>query len=706
MSSDMIGPTAHPPERVILSATIRVLVVLALALAFGSGSSTRAEPVGVVPETSSVLAAVDLDAARSLARLQQQLAQGDLVAAERSLAQASSSRLLTKYVALFEARLLLARGQRLAAAAAAERGRETHAGTPVAAAFSELLGESLLAAGDEKGARAAWQVAFAATGNRDRRATLESRILESHERSGTLAQALREPGDETTVADGTALPPSILRDLQTHPSAQELLRRGDDLLGRGSSEDAIDAYDAALAAGLPAADARRARLQRGHALFSIRRYSESTVAFGALLPEPEARFWHARSLARSGRILPAIRALEAIGEARDPEYGAWAMYLAGTLLEDRGKTARAISLYEQVAKQDGSRRALDALWRVGWLAYRDGDHDRARKVFVELAARSEPLEALRPRYWAARSAEAAGATPRARAEYQELATGYPLSYYGWRATERLGRGPSIAGSGRLAAGSSQVSVDDLHRVEALLVANLRDFAQEELVPIGSRARGLEDRKSVGRLYWLAGDFHRAQRLVVDAYEESLSEGVQADNRVLWQLSWPAAYQEIVRDVFPRNAVIAPELVWAIMREESGYRPWITSSAGARGLLQIMPETGEQLAKRNGLADFDPNDLYTPEVNIQLGAAYLDELSRRFPDRLSAAIGSYNAGPRAVSSWLVGDRANRDDDVWVEDIPYKQTRSYVKRVLRSLHVYQSFYGQAALMGVSPAAPNEG
>ena len=90
------------------------------------------------------------------------------------------------------------------------------------------------------------------------------------------------------------------------------------------------------------------------------------------------------------------------------------------------------------------------------------------------------------------------------------------------------------------------------------------------------------------------------------------------------------------------------------------------------------------------------------MNIALGAAYLDELARRFPGRLSAAIGSYNAGPRAVRSWLRGANATKEDDAWVEDIPYKQTRSYVKRVLRSLHVYQSFYGDEALMGNASAA----
>jgi soluble lytic murein transglycosylase len=125
-----------------------------------------------------------------------------------------------------------------------------------------------------------------------------------------------------------------------------------------------------------------------------------------------------------------------------------------------------------------------------------------------------------------------------------------------------------------------------------------------------------------------------------------------------------------------------------MREESGYRPAVLSVSGARGLLQIMIPTGERLARIVGRDSFDPDDLFDAQTNIELGAAYLGELSARFPEAPAAAIASYNAGPVAVAEWLA-DRGSADD-VWVEAIPYEQTRHYVKRVLRSLHVYRVLY----------------
>jgi len=135
--------------------------------------------------------------------------------------------------------------------------------------------------------------------------------------------------------------------------------------------------------------------------------------------------------------------------------------------------------------------------------------------------------------------------------------------------------------------------------------------------------------------------------------------------------------------------IPSEIVWAIMREESGFRPKVMSVVGARGLTQIMPETGARLSSELGHEDFDPEALLEASHNLDLGAFYLRKLLNRMEGRDSAAIASYNAGPNAVGRW-VRDRGSLADDVWVESIPYLQTRRYAKRVLRSMEVYRALY----------------
>ena len=128
-----------------------------------------------------------------------------------------------------------------------------------------------------------------------------------------------------------------------------------------------------------------------------------------------------------------------------------------------------------------------------------------------------------------------------------------------------------------------------------------------------------------------------------------------------------------------------------MREESGYRPAVVSPSGARGLLQIMEETGIRLAADDGRAQpFDTELLFDPETNVALGTRYLGELKEQFDGRLAPAIASYNAGPSAVQGWVDASDADEQEDEWVESIPYEQTRNYVKRVLRSMNAYQSIY----------------
>ncbi len=710
----MLRPRSPISSTCSIDASLGLLLAMASALALAVGAA-RVAPVApdagllavdAIPGAMPTIGPELLDAARSLGAASAALESGDFEAAETSLARARAAAPLASYVDLFEARLLLARGRHEDATRAARRGSTAHAKSPVGPAFTQLLGDALVTAGNETAAREAWQNALGQAESRERDEELRIAILSSHARTGTLHDAIaRDLAPAVPVSGKAIMPPSLEASLRP-PAAS--LRRADQLLRAGHSADAITAYDAALAGGageLTASSRLHAELQRGHARFRLRRYREAIQSFAALLPESEARFWHARSLARTGNPKAAIRSFEAIAAAGDRRYASWSLYLAGTLLEDAGELERAMALYRRVAAADrGSERSRDALWRLGWALYRQNDFAAAREVLDELATRAQGLDELQPRYWSARAAEQAGNTDDARAELTLLATRHPISYYGWRASQQLGFETNSAGTPDLGApvriprGRSQIAEAQKLRVALLLEAQLEEFAQAELGSIVGRARSLEDRTSLGRLYALTGDFHRAQRLVVDAYSEILSRGLQRGNEALWWLSWPPAYREILMQVFPANAAIDPALVWAIMREESGYRPWITSSAGARGLLQIMPETAQRVASRNGFYDFQPDDLYVPEVNIALGSAYLDELSRRFPNRISATIGSYNAGPRAVSGWLRGDRAKLDDDTWVEEIPYKQTRTYVKRVLRSLLVYRTFYAAHA-----PKAP---
>jgi soluble lytic murein transglycosylase len=213
-------------------------------------------------------------------------------------------------------------------------------------------------------------------------------------------------------------------------------------------------------------------------------------------------------------------------------------------------------------------------------------------------------------------------------------------------------------------------------------------ARAELHRLYPRVKGLADRLNLADLYAEAGDFHRSQRLMVSAYDERLAGMPAPEDLEVWWHAWPSPYVEPIREAAEQGVRVEPGLVYAVMREESGYQPEVLSVSGARGLLQIMPETGERLAASASLKAFSPDDLFLPRVNIRLGSSYLQQLMERFDGRISATVASYNAGPEAVSRWFEGE--STEDDEWVEAIPYDQTRNYVKNVLRSLEVYRVLY----------------
>jgi soluble lytic murein transglycosylase len=153
--------------------------------------------------------------------------------------------------------------------------------------------------------------------------------------------------------------------------------------------------------------------------------------------------------------------------------------------------------------------------------------------------------------------------------------------------------------------------------------------------------------------------------------------------------------EFIERQAPRGAA-DPFVVAAVMREESAFDPKAVSTAGAVGLMQLMPFTGQWVAERLGREAPDPQQLFNPDVNIQLGSWYLGHLARQFNSNLILTIASYNAGPEVVARWAEARPPLADaPDEFIESIPFSETRSFTKRVLRSYTEY------LRLAGLDPA-----
>lgn len=637
---------------------------------------------------------------------------GDFAAADRLFDELGKRHsIVGDYAALFRAEALRDAPRVVEAQAEVERALADFPTSPLRAELHALQGDlHALVEGEEAGARSAWALAYSETEESDDRAILLARIAESQDRAGDWAASRtswqrlwsRHPASPEALRAASRLDELEAKPDVAKRSPEDWRQRGDRLFAEMRNEEALDAYDRALAGGLPGTLATTTRTQRAHTLFRLRRYPEALKAFDALPQTGEIPIWRARSLARADRVPEAIAAFEVLARKPGPNQ-ADARFFAASLLEGRGREQEArvhlVWLADEPRQGELSRTAL---WKLGWSDFRNRRFADAVARFEDLTvATTDPIGRLKPAYWRARALAEAGESDEASSAFEALARDFPLSYYGWRAQSLVsnptpGSTPTATSAATegtkrrsLGSGRSRLTPSALARVRILVDAGLHEEGASETGRLVRLAGGLEDRLSLARLLTTAADYHTAQRIVVEAYELELARGPFPEREELWRMAWPFAFSELVESATKAPGSVHPALVYAIMREESGYRPKVISPVGARGLLQIMRETGSRLAARAGRASFHPDELFDPRTNIELGSSYLGELGRLFPKRLSASIASYNAGPQVVGDWIPGDA--RPDDEWVESIPYAETQSYVKRVLRSVEAYRSIYG---------------
>lgn len=156
----------------------------------------------------------------------------------------------------------------------------------------------------------------------------------------------------------------------------------------------------------------------------------------------------------------------------------------------------------------------------------------------------------------------------------------------------------------------------------------------------------------------------------------------------WQRRFPRSFQREVEESAKRHGV-DPHLIWALMTVESAHNPWAISVVGARGLMQVMPHTGQLSADRLALPYFGPALLFEPEIAIEMAAWYFKELLANFNGQLPLAMAAYNAGPHRVKVWLEF-KGHLPLDELIEEIPYAQAREYAKKVTRHLALYRRIY----------------
>jgi soluble lytic murein transglycosylase len=363
-------------------------------------------------------------------------------------------------------------------------------------------------------------------------------------------------------------------------------------------------------------------------------------------------------------------------------------------------------------------RRLSALWFAGWSAHLDGSDGPARLAWTRLLE-EYPKTELRPQahYWLSRRYSANQQTEAARVELEEAAQITPLSYYGFLARSRLSPSgiaepirppktlpPPLSPRNAIATlgPDRPLGVD---RALALYEVQLAEEAHEELSAVQAflgAARKTRDRVVIADLLE-ALNAHHLSFQVASVAARNGADALSGDPYTwrAFRLAYPKAYEAAVRTASGEHDV-DETLIWAIMRTESRYRPRVRSPAGARGLMQLMPRTARQIGRQAKGGQAHARQFDHPDANVWLGTWYLRSLLERYQNQLIPTIGAYNAGPGAMDRWLK-EFASRPPDEFVERIPYRETRQYVRRVMETLLIYRTLEEKAHPALLAPMLP---
>ena len=324
--------------------------------------------------------------------------------------------------------------------------------------------------------------------------------------------------------------------------------------------------------------------------------------------------------------------------------------------------------FDQVEAESYNEGLLD--WQIRY-SLRQHEWARVKSLIKHSTKQDTPAW----QYWLARADEALGNQEEARVLYQELAQ--QRQYYGFLASVRLKQpmafehedastDPHILEPYRAITDQIKMLYSQNQRLEASRMAN--DFISE-----------LPKEKKSAFVAWLANDLHWTGKSVY----------LSGDKALVNQLSlrFPLAHRSLVQQ-YSKQYDVPEALIYAIIRQESAFRGDVISPVGAHGLMQLMPATAKQVARREHVTYSNSKALFSPNTNINLGVAYLNHLAARFDHNPLLMVAAYNAGPHQVNRWIkTHPIQEKEIDVWIDTLPWAETRNYLKAVMAFYAVYQ-------------------
>src|SRR5579864_3267810 len=347
-------------------------------------------------------------------------------------------------------------------------------------------------------------------------------------------------------------------------------------------------------------------------------------------------------------------------------------------------------------------------WKVAWSAYIQRRSDAPDELRAQLEHYPSDPRTGAAMYFLGRLSEAGHDYGAARAYYNRITAVYPNYYYAMLARQRLADTKLVAAepaakvveylngipfperrvpSEREPTAATRLRIE---RARLLLSAGLQDLAETEL-RFGTRNDGQPQLLAM-ELARSAESPYLGLRYMKSFAPDYLSTPFDQMPRRFWELLFPMPYQkDLMRNAKLQN--LDPYMVAALIRQESEFNPGAVSHKSAYGLTQIMPSTGRQLARRDGVRRFRTSMLFQPATNLKLGERYLRSMLDQWGGKWEETLASYNAGKSHVVEWA-GWNSFQEPAEFVETIPFTETRDYVQAVLRNAAIYKRLYGTTA------------
>ncbi|HYS56451.1 MAG TPA: transglycosylase SLT domain-containing protein [Thermoanaerobaculia bacterium] len=440
---------------------------------------------------------------------------------------------------------------------------------------------------------------------------------------------------------------------------------------------------------------------RLRALFNSRHYDD--VVKAKKLKDPALMLLRARAAWRADEpkiFLSTLKRIERL-YPRSPQAAEAKLLRAKYYSVDEPKLDRAITNLEKGLKTAGAGTEGENLWTLGWTYVLAKRYDDALRVFDRYAREFPDGDYLsNALFWSAKIHEWRGQLEQRDAAFNTLLNTYPYSYYSVRAREILGKlviAPLEIANGNLFPNvDADIATANEPRLDSVKELTWLGLNREATAEMKAIAAAHPDNVGIAfrlaDLYAASGEPFKAILLLQRQFRPFIRHGGTGVPHRFWEILFPLKYWESIRSEAQRRQ-IDPYLIASIIRQESGFEPTVVSNAGAVGVMQIMPQEAERIASAAGIQTPNRQQLFDPQTNIAIGVAEYAQKLAVMRGTEVLAIAAYNAGEDAVGKWIA--QAPLDDiDLFIESIPYNETRLYVKSVRRNRFEYRRIYEGAS------------